>query len=227
MATSGSINFSLTAGDIITRALRAINEVDKNATPTADQTAAGMEALNLMLKSWQVDGPNIWRYDDAELEPEPDCEVYTLTPRPYSIDTVRFKDTGDSETPMTRLTRQEYFEIPNKAAQGRPTSYYFENLRDSAKLYIWPVLSSVTTETIKYSHQNIVEDVDSTANNLDIRQEGLETVFYALSDRLADFYNVTGKDIDKITLRAESLVSDWMADDRDGSIFFEPDRQGR
>lgn len=45
-----------TASDIVTRALRSLRVISSGETPTADESADGLTALNDMLAAWALDG---------------------------------------------------------------------------------------------------------------------------------------------------------------------------
>jgi len=60
MAISGSIDFTVTRDDLIKEALEEIGVIDIGATPSAAELATATRSLNLMLKSWQADGVNLF-----------------------------------------------------------------------------------------------------------------------------------------------------------------------
>lgn len=53
MATSGSVDFSVTRNDIITGAMRAIRAIGEGETPTSYEISNGSQALNMLVKQWQ------------------------------------------------------------------------------------------------------------------------------------------------------------------------------
>jgi len=54
MATSGSIDFSVSGGDIVKGAMRALNAIAAGETPEASEAADGLEALNMLVKQWMA-----------------------------------------------------------------------------------------------------------------------------------------------------------------------------
>jgi hypothetical protein len=50
MATSGSIDYNMTARELVTYALRKINICAEGEDPSADSAARAMTELNVMLK---------------------------------------------------------------------------------------------------------------------------------------------------------------------------------
>lgn len=221
MATSGSIDGNLNAREIVTQALRKIRVVPVFDTPSAEDSAQGLAELTLMLKGWQVRGPNLFRQTEGSVTLVADTASYTLSPRPVRVYECRYRDAAGRDLPMHELTRAEYFDMPLKTAQGIPTQYYFDPQVGSGKLYVWPVLAAVTSETIRYTYQRVIEDVDSLTDDIDVPQEWQETVVYALADRLQETY---GKDNKTITQRAEMLLRQARDHDRESEVRFVPER---
>lgn len=223
MATSGSINYSLTARGVVTQALKRIGVCPVfQQTPAAEDMTQGIAELNMMLKGWQLDGPNLWRQTEGSVTLTANTASFTLSPRPHRVTECRFRDTGSRDLPMMELTRDEYFEMPLKTTTGIPTQYYFDPQVSSAKLYIWPVLASVTTETLKYTYSRVIEDIDDPDNDLDIPQECLEVVMLNLADRLQGTYQMTD---DRLSARAQTLYRQFKSMDREPVIRFRPGRR--
>lgn len=223
MATSGSINYSLTARGVVTQALKKIGVCPVfQATPSAEDMAQGIAELNMMLKGWQLNGPNLWRQTEGSVTLTATTASFTLSPRPHRVTECRFRDTGGRDLPMMELTREEYFELPLKTSTGIPTQYYFDPQVSSAKLYIWPVLASVTTETLKYTYSRVIEDIDDADDDLDIPQECLEVVMLNLADRLQGTYQQSD---DRLTARAQALYQQFKSMDREPVVRFKPARR--
>src|SRR3990167_2927261 len=89
MATSGSIDLSLTAQEIITYALRLINICAQTEEPSADDAERGRVELNMMLKDW-MRYEHIWRVKEGYVNIVADEDGYSLTPRPHRIHEVRY-----------------------------------------------------------------------------------------------------------------------------------------
>lgn len=217
MSTSGSINYSLNARELVTFALRKTRIIADIETPSAEQMRDGIEDLNLMLKGWQKDGPNLWRQTFGSATLVTSTASYTLSPRPRRVIEARYRDTSGRDLPMTQLNRQQYVDLPLKTSTGVPTQYYVDYQRDSVVMYVWPVPASATTETVQYTFQRYAEDIDDAANDIDIPPEWFETVGYALADRILDSYGLDDK---KITARAQSLIAAAKDDDREDFVQF-------
>lgn len=225
MATSGSTDFTLNAGKVVTYALRKIGVVAADEEPNSLDMQAGIEELNLMLKSWQMSGPHLWRQTQGSLALTADTASYAMS-SVLRVTSARFRQ-NSRDLPMEVMTREEYFDLPMKTTQGIPTQYYFDTQRaaGSCTLYIWPVLASVSTETVEYTYQRRLEDIDAKTNDLDIPQEHLQTVGYNLAALLADTFQIADAVANRILQRAEMLKSESAAHDREPVIRFEPMRR--
>lgn len=67
MATSGSIDFSVTALDIINQAFSKIGVKAAEQALTAQETQDGLDSLNLMVKAWQGQGLHLWTRQEGVL----------------------------------------------------------------------------------------------------------------------------------------------------------------
>jgi len=220
MATSNSTNFNMTAQQVVTFALRKIGILNPRETARATDMATGIEDLNLMLKSWQVSGPNLWRMTEGSVALTSTTQYYSLSAA-YRVIAARFVQ-NSIETPMELLTREEYYDLPSKATTGIPTQYYFDPQRGGGTLYIWPVLATAAGETIKYTYQRRFEDIDDKANDLDVPQEYLDLVGYNLAARLCDDYAVDAQRAKQVIGRAAMLERDARDADREPVVRFMP-----
>lgn len=201
-----------------------IGAVSAQQTANSVDTNDALDSLNLMLKSWELDGPNIFRWEEASVSIVADQASYSLASDVVRVIDCRYRSASSIDTPMEEMSRGEYRDLPNKTVQGIPTSWFFDALNASPLLYIWPVKASVTTETIRYTYQRRFEDIDTSSNDLDVAQEWLETVLYNLAARLADDHGKTGGRVNRIIARAEELYSKALAHGHEGSVQFAPSR---
>jgi hypothetical protein len=220
MTTSGSTDYSINARELVSFALKTIGVIDSITDPSSADARDTLQAANMMLKSLQSTAPNLWRQTFGSVTLTT-ASSYTVTPRPFRIHEMRYRDTNSRDLPMYEMTREEYVELPLKTSTGIPTSFYVDYQRDVVTVYVWPVLASATTESLQFTYQRRFEDLDSLDNDIDVPQESLETLGYMLADRVM---NMFGKDRPKVTARAERLFEDLKASDREPYVRFVPDR---
>lgn len=225
MATSGTTTYGLTAREVITYALRKINLVADGEDASAESAERARIELNDMLKTWQRHA-SVWRLTEGSLTPVANTASISLSSlRPHRIIDCRYRNTSGTDLPMNEMTRQEYHRLPVKTTTGTPTNFYFDPQRDVGTLYIWPVLATVSTETIQTTYQRRFEDVTDLGETLDIAQDAHETVKLNLAARLADDYGRSGAHIDRVIQRAAMLYEDMMDADRPEVVRFVPERR--
>jgi len=219
MATSSSIDLDLTARQVVEFALHKINLLATGQAVEANIAARALTELEVMLKEW-MKHPSIWLEKEGYVLPLANTASYSLTPRPYRVTDCRFRTSSGTDIAMYELTRQEYYDLPNKGATGTPTQWFFDPQRATSSLFIWPVLSSVTTQTIRVTYQRRIEDIDDLGNEIDVPQEHLSLVGFNLAARLADNFGKNGTHVDRIIARAGMLLESAMDADRPQMIRF-------
>lgn len=214
MATSGSIDFTMTFREAFTRAMRMAKIVASGETPAADEAEDGMAVANLMLKSWQTDC-NIWRELSDVLVT--DTATTVLDPRVMDVLEARLTETWGDRM-LTRWEWGEYISLPNKATTGHPSVFVFRRGRDESTLTLWPVPSSAMT--ISFTAARVAEDVTSLDENLDLPQEWLECFVTNLAVRLAEEYGA--EVLPTVFQRAQTLLTQMRDLDRPASYFMGP-----
>jgi hypothetical protein len=222
MALSGSADFSLTGRQAITFALKKLNVVGLGQPIAAADAEDAKTALNLMLKSWQLKGPHLWKKTEGSVTLTDATQSYNLfaTLNPLRVLDARYRDTSSIDLPMTEMVRQQYFDLPQKSSAGIPTTFYFDPQRGAPTLYVWPVKATITTETLQLTYQKRFDDIDDLDNDIDVEQEWLETVGYNLAARIADDHGIEGRVADRIIARAEMLHAEAMDYDREDTLVF-------
>lgn len=205
--------------------MRKIGVLAIGATANADEAANAVIELELMLKEWALTGPYLFTKIESSQTLVASTAGYSLTStRPLRIIEARYRDTSSpvSDLPMQPLTRDEYFTLPTKTSTGIPTTFYFDPQPSAGTLYIWPLLSSATTESIRYTYQRRIEDIDSLNNNLDIPQEWLGVCGYALAARLLDDYGIADGISERIMARSEDGLQKARDFEREEFTYFRP-----
>lgn len=212
MATTNT----LTVREICTAALRKIGVVSRDEAAIAADIEYAREQLSNMLKHWQNHGPNLWAYSSQTVTLTT-AASYTLNPvRPVRILSVRYNN-GSTELPMESLTREEYDALPIKTTTGTPTTYYYDKQLESALLYIWPLMASVTSETLEVTYVRELDDLATLATVVDVPGEFYDCVVYCLADRLLDDFDIEKP---KVSMMARQLYAEALAGDREGAVFF-------
>jgi hypothetical protein len=226
MATSGSVDFSLTCRQVINEAMTLIGQRTEGmpALPAYDAEEA-RNALNLMLKSWSVKLRQ-WLQTESTITPIASTASYALASKAYTIQSIR-RRRSNIDTPLIQLSREEYFSgTPSKAATGVPNSFYYDPQRATGTVYLWPAPNAdfVSNWTLRYTYTRQIEDVDSLDNDLDVPQEWLEAVCYSLADRLAIRYPALDPQQRADIKERAAILYQGLADfdQEDTSVFLQP-----
>ena len=218
---SGTISFDMSARNIITFALRKINILSTTEDPSADDAARAMQELNMMLKSWEK-YEQIWRLTEGFVQLIASTQSYNLIPIPYRIIDMRFRNSSGNDLPMWEMNRTEYYDLPRKDSDGPPTTYFFDRQRDTTAIYVWPVPSVVTTETLRVTYQRRFQDIDHLDDEIDCPHDYLSLVGYNLASRLTEDFGRSGNHVDRIVARAQQMLEDALDDDREDAVQFVP-----
>jgi hypothetical protein len=220
-----AITSTMTAGEIVVRAMELIGAKDSRTTLQGEDMTLGVSQLNWMLKSWQAQGCNLWRKATDSVVFSADTPTVTLDPYVIDVQEARLVVTTDPlyERWLDRWEWGEYVVLPNKLASSQPTIFVLDKQRAAVTMTLWPV--SPEAITINYTYARVVEDVVNSASTVDVPQAWLEAVYYGLADRLLDPFSVTESQprvAARIQARAASLYQQMLDLDRPQSVFFEP-----
>ena len=123
-----------------------------------------------------------------------DNKVYfyrTKISRPLRITEI-VRRNGNSDTPINRMSREEYFRLGNKQVSGTPNQFYYDPQLDSGVLYLYPKPSNVD-DTIVFIYHRPCEAFDASTDTPDFPQEWYQPVKFGLAVMLAPEYGVSLK----------------------------------
>ena len=237
MATSGNSNYTTTRDEIIKRALRLLGVIAQGQVPSADQYSEAAIALNSLVKALQADGMPLWamkQYAMSIVAGQNSYEIGTglsvNIAKPLKIYQAWLHDINSNiDVPMRILTRQEYNILGNKTTSGMPIQIFYEPLRDSGVLHVFPTPDSYsqTNKTLYIVYQRPFEDLDASTDNPDFPQEWYDAVTYGLATRLAPEYGLPSSD--RKTLWQEATIIKQEALNfglEEGSLYFGVERRG-
>lgn len=78
MTTSGTYTYALNKSNVINRAFQYLNIYDLAATVSSDDTSFASDLLNMMIKSWEVDGIKMWKRKQGYIFPALSTYKYDL-----------------------------------------------------------------------------------------------------------------------------------------------------
>lgn len=171
----------MTAGDLITSALKRIGAIGATETPSDEDAASGLEALNLLIDQWQLEPLTIFTITRATWTITANDGSYTVgsggdvnitrPPNP-SVVTIKFQDTSVSPVEEYSLgdplTEAAYEAIPQKSITAPyPTRVYYNPTFGSTGLgtiTLWPVPTATTLQGVIYAPAPIGEAATLTTD---------------------------------------------------------------
>lgn len=229
MSVSGSTNFNLNANQMIEKAFHRLGKASEGEAVSARMYEDGRSSLNLILKSKLGVSDRLFLRTEGTLSLVADQEGYTLTsPFPARMQSVRRRDSDDRDTPMREMSRQEYFDLPNKTASPSiPVAWYFDPQQASGVLYVWPAPSADAASdfSLALTYLRRIDDMDASTDDLDMPQEWLDPVIWLLADDLETEYPVNdarlAKKIENKAAEAKQMLDYW--DTESTSVLMQPD----
>ena len=193
MATSGTFNFALEIDDVIEEAIEMVG----GEQTLGHEPASARRSLNLMLKDWQNRGILLCSTEASAITVTASVSSYALSGS--TIDALQvIVNRDNTDLPLTRISYEEYLQIPQKSQTGRATQYSIKRDRDNPTLFIWPIPEN-STDVLKVEKIRELEDINKSAGqNADVPKRFLP----CLSAGLAFYMSIKrpGVDAGKITV---------------------------
>lgn len=141
----------------------------------------------------------------------------TAGPRPLKVISAR-RDNGGNEIEMHMLSREEYFNLPNKTATGTPVQYYYDPQQAAGVMYLWPAPSTVD-DVIKLTYLDELEIISANTDTSNFPQEWTEYLVYNLAVRIAPLYGTAvPQEVLMVAAQTKELLEGWDMDD--ASVYF-------
>ena len=218
MTVSGTIAFGLDVDSIIRDALEKIG-----GEPTlGEDSRSARRSLNLLLIDWQNRGIPLWKRDEQSFTVSASSGTYALTSGTIDVlDAVCRRSNTDLQ--MTRITPEEYLNIPRKTQSSRPTQYYIDRQRETTSLVLWP-LPDNSTDEIHYWRFSKIYDVNSPTEDADVPFRFLPALIAGLAYMMS--IKRTGIPLERIAILKQDYMESLqvaMEEDRDrASLFITP-----
>jgi hypothetical protein len=161
MATSGTRTFNLDVGELIEEAYERCGLEVR----TGYDARTARRSLNLMFAEWANRGLNLWTVNQATITVTVGVATYTVNADHADIlEMVLRRDGTDYE--VERISRSEFFLLPNKTTQGRPSQFYYDR-KISPVINLWQVPDN-STDQIVYYYVRRIEDAGTLQNTTDM-----------------------------------------------------------
>ena len=165
MATSNTTTFNLSFDSIIERAYARCGK----SMRTGYELRAARDNLNLLFSEWGNRGIHLWKVKNHTQNLTAGTTTYT-TPSDASdvLELVFRKISGGTttDTSMTKISRSEYENIPNKFEQGQPSQYFNQRNLSNVEINLYQTPNETDTQ-INYFYVGRIEDVGAYTNEPD------------------------------------------------------------
>jgi hypothetical protein len=165
MATSGSTDFEPNVTEFIEEAFERCGVELR----TGYDLRTAKRSVNLMLAEWANRGLNQWTVEQGTQTVTEGTSAYTLNSNVIDIlDVVCRKTVSDTQTDinMSRLSRSEYINIPNKTTKARPNQFFLDK-QIIPVLNVWPTPEN-STDVLVFNKLVRMDDADTSVDTMDL-----------------------------------------------------------
>lgn len=185
---AADFNFSLSRQKIVEAALRKVGGLSEGEVISDWQKTNAIEALNVLVKSWQTKGVFLWTeyLQLISLTASDDDYDFPITdPHFLSIDKAFIRQ-SNNDIEVTILSWSDFQEIPDKATTGLP-SHLTVDPRNNI-VYVWPVPDA--SYSLYVFGVNKLKDFDTDSGVGDIESRWYRALLYGLAQDLLTEYPV-------------------------------------
>lgn len=233
MSTSGTSVYTQNRNEVITGALRKLAVLASGATPSANQIADANAALNAMVKAFHADGMPLWKIKEYTFQTVAGTDTYTIGPsqtfninQPLKVIQALYQVEDSQYVPMNIYTHYDYNMLPNVNTSGTPVNFYYEPLRTTGVIYLWPIPVDSTTN-IKIVYQAPFEDMTSATDDFDFPNYWIEALIYNLAWRMCPEYGIPPTDRNILAQEAKFFKQEALSfGTEEGSMYLMPDWSG-
>jgi hypothetical protein len=165
MALSGSTDFQPNVAEFVEEAFERCGLELR----TGYDLKTARRSVNLMLAEWANRGLNQWTIEQATQTVTQGTNDYSLNSNVIDILDCSLRRTVSGTTTdlqMSRISRSEYLNIPNKATQSRPSQFFLDKLTTPV-LKIWPAPEN-STDILVFNKLVRMDDADAATNTMDM-----------------------------------------------------------
>lgn len=190
---------TLTAGDAISQAAKAIGQLAPGAAMEANEQSDALDILNNLLDSKNLESLIRYRSQEDSFTWAANAASYTIGPtgnfvttRPLFIDPATYiRDTRNApqnvDLPLTIANNAEWNSIVVKTLAGSyPQVLYYDPLMDNGTLYLWPQPAFAMTLVVNQGFQ--IAQFASTSDSLVLPPGYRRWLIYTLAQELAPSY---------------------------------------
>ena len=165
MATSNTTTFNLSFDSIIERAYARCGK----SMRTGYDLRAARDNLNLLFSEWGNRGIHLWKVKNHTQNLAAGTTTYTAPSDASDVLELVFRTVSGStttDTSMTKISRSEYENIPNKFEQGQPSQYFVQRNLSNVVINLYQTPNTTDTQ-INYNFIGRIQDAGAYDNQPD------------------------------------------------------------
>jgi hypothetical protein len=189
VTTSGSFTFDPSVSSLMDEAFERAG-VDPQ-TLTHRHIISAKMSLNLMFTEWAVEDTDaLYRDAAGSTTISAGDDDFPLPAGGIDIlDLVMAYNGETTDNPLSRISRQDYLNLANKAQTGRPSLYYVDvSVLNTPTVVVWPVPEATCIFT--YDYMRTLQTVTGLSETTDVQRLWLEALASGWAAKLAGKYNV-------------------------------------
>ncbi len=165
MALSGSTNFEPNVTEFIEEAYERCGLELR----TGYDLKTAIRSVNLMLAEWANRGLNQWTIEqgtETVVEGQNDYPLNTNIIDVLDVVVRRTVNNVPTDISISRISRSEFINIPNKTTKSRPSQFFFDKL-STPVLKVWPAPEN-STDVLVFNKIVRMDDADKATNTMDM-----------------------------------------------------------
>jgi len=165
MALSGSTNFEPNVTEFIEEAYERCGLELR----TGYDLKTAIRSVNLMLAEWANRGLNQWTIEQGTETVVEGQNDYPLNANIIDVLDVVVRRTVNNvptDISISRVSRSEFINIPNKTTKARPSQFFFDKL-STPVLKVWPAPEN-STDILVFNKIVRMDDADKATNTMDM-----------------------------------------------------------
>lgn len=197
-------DYVATRNEIIAGAFRIVGVLEPDQQLSADELAQGVNALQLLVKSWANKNIFLWEFEIDEFTTTIGTETYSAAINSAIIGVEKAWVNQDSrDTPLEVISWSRYLDIEDKESTGRPTTIAFKPTGTLPSVYLYPVPDQAYD--MKMLCVFSLKDFDDADETGTIKVRFLRALKYGLADDLYDEYPGAMNSREWIRTKAETF----------------------
>lgn len=245
MALSNSTNYLQNRDQLITRALRIVNEIGSEETPRSGRVTECAQVLNDIFKEWESLGMQLWKQSTIQLTPlAAGTGTYTIgigstfnmQPPLKVLDVYKRYTATGADSPLILITKREYDMYNTKTVSGTVTQIYYNppgaisGTENQGTFYFVgpPDAAFVAAYSVWATGIFPMQDFDASADVPDIPQYMYNALVWALAEQLSYEAGVPLTERSMISKQADKHLARALSFDiEEGSLYLQPNWQSQ